>query len=268
MMKTTLIFIFSAALSVTGLSHERITVGPDGGRLIMLDSVATPNVEFTAKGGSAVVELLDSGREGIEIEGQSLSVVAGKRSSPTRLKAAIVDNKFVAGPLPEGDDYYIVFRLKETADAKAVTFRLRYDTSVCSECDRVEWMCTCGNAGTGKEIEVPETIGGLWAELNQHQMELLEGYADKAYEALDEVTDAYPILVAALPGKSGGLGAEKRKAVADGAAAVVGALAVVKVANTARKLEEAKAGVAEVAAAIAQLKKNYPAATANAKLEE
>ncbi|MDG2123331.1 MAG: hypothetical protein P8J87_06530 [Verrucomicrobiales bacterium] len=38
-------------MSVSGLSHERITVGPDGGRLIVLDSVATPNVEFTAKGG-------------------------------------------------------------------------------------------------------------------------------------------------------------------------------------------------------------------------
>ncbi len=267
-MKTALICTLAFTLCLTASAHERITIGPNGGRLLMIDSTTTPNVEFTLNDNKAHIELLDAKRKSIPLTDQSLTVIAGSRSNPTRLTAEKIDNKFVAGPLPDGDDYFIVFRLKESKKASALTFRLHYYTISCGECDRIEWLCLCGNKGSGKEIEVPNSIDGLWAELNQHHLELKEGYKDKAYEALDEVTDAFPILAAALPEKSNDLTAAQQKVVADRSAAVVKALGEIKEANSARKLENAKASVDTVATAIAALKKNYPPATANAKLKE
>ena len=167
-MKTSLICTLIATICcITASAHERITVGPNKGRLIMLDSTSTLNVEFTLK-----------------------------------------DNK--------------------------------------------------------AQIEVPAAIDGLWAELNQHHTELKEGYKDKAYEALDEVTDAFPILAAALPEKSKGLGEAQQKSVEQHSETVVKALAEIKKADSARKLKDAKSSVDT----IASLKKNYPEATANAKLGE
>ena len=121
-------------------------------------------------------------------------------------------------------------------------------------------------AVSGKNIAVPAGIKELWAELNQHHAELKEGYKDKEYEALDEVTDAFPILAAALPGKSKELSASQQKAVAENSATIVDALRKIKTANSARKLKDARNSVGDVADAIAALKKNYPPATANAKL--
>lgn len=234
----------------------------------MIDSTTTPNVEFTLEDNKAQIELLDATLKPIPLTEQSLTLIAGPRANPTRLTGTKADNKFVAGPLPEGDDYFIIFRLKETKDAKPITFRLHYYTQTCEECDNVEWLCICGNKGTGKEIEVPATIDGLWAELNQHHAELETGYQEKDYEAIDEITDAFPILAAALPDKSSGLTSDQKEAVAHGSAEIVQALSKIKAANAARKLEDAKAELATVAKSMAGLKENYPPATANAKIEE
>ena len=232
----------------------------------MLDSASTPNAEFTVKDNKVHIELLDANRKTIPLDKQSLNLTAGTRAKSVKLDAGKEGNKFVAGPLPEGKDYYIIFQLKEKKIGKKLTFRVRYDARDCESCDKQEWLCTCGNEGTGKDIAVPSDIKGLWAELNQHHAELKEGYKEKEYEALDEVTDAFPILAAALPSKSKDLSAEQQKAVADGSTAVVDALKKIKAANSARKLKDAKKSVADVAGAIAALKRNYPAATANAKL--
>lgn len=267
-MKFSLPAILLLALTFSATAHERITVGPAGGRIMMLDSPTAPNAEFTVKDNKARISLLDAAMKPLKLEAQTLQVIAGNRTAPKRLNATVEDNQFVAGPLPDGEDYMIIFRLKESAKAKAITFRLHYETVTCSGCDRVEWLCTCGNAGSGKEVVVPAELKGLWAEINQHHEELKAGYKEKDYEALDEVTDAFPILALALPGKSKSLSAGDQKGASASVGFITGALAEIKLVNASRKLDEAKASMKMVTDSIASLKKFYPAAIANAKLEE
>ncbi|MEM7383931.1 MAG: hypothetical protein AAF514_03215 [Verrucomicrobiota bacterium] len=268
-MKNSLPFlVLLMALTINAVAHERITVGPSGGRIMMLDSPTAPNAEFTVKENQARIALLDAAMKPIKLEAQTLQIIAGKRADPTRLKATVEDNHFVAGPLPEGEDYMIIFRLKESGEAKALTFRLHYETVTCGECDRVEWLCTCGNAGSGKDVVVPADLKGLWAEMNQHHEELKAGYKDKSYEALDEVTDAFPVLAAALPGKSTSLSAGDLKGVNASVGFMTGALTEIKQVNASRRLDQGKASLKMVAESIANLKKFYPAAVANAKLKD
>ncbi|MCX6849859.1 MAG: hypothetical protein NTY98_13135, partial [Verrucomicrobia bacterium] len=108
-------------------------------------------------------------------------------------------------------------------------------------------------------------LAGVWAEINQHTEELHEGTADKKYEAIDEVTEAFPVLASALPGKTDAAKqAEAGKLVDELKAALSG----VRDAFAARKPAEAAPHLDEVAKTLAKLKALYPAEVANAKLKE
>lgn len=120
------------------------------------------------------------------------------------------------------------------------------------------------NAASGDNIQVPATAAGIWAELNQHQGELVDGIAEKKYEAIDEVTRAYPKLAKGLPAQSG----EKQAAAQTLVDTLVKHLAAVREASATRKLDDAKPGMEGIATTLTELKKLYPEDIANAKLAE
>jgi len=263
-MKSNLIVLLTLALGLfTANAHERITVGPGGGRLAFLDSTTTPSAEFNVKDGKVHVTLLDKDLKPIALAGQTLAVTAGERGNAGKLKVTTDGNDFVAA-MPEGDDYWCVFRLKESKSAKARTFRVHYQSAVCGDCKKAEWACTCGNKGSGKEVEIPGDLKGLWAEINGHHGELEEALEGRDFAAIDEVTDAFPLLLAALPGKSGGKASAAKPLVET----AIENLAAIHAAGAARTPAEAKANASNVDAAVAGLKKLFPADVANAKLPE
>jgi len=234
---TTLAFVLTTVLSSYG--HEAVTIGPNGGRVIYVDSTTTPNVEVIVnKEGKAEISLLDKDRKPITLDAQSLTVTAGPRSEAKKLAAEKQGTKFVTEKVPEGAPYTIVMQLKESSTTKALTLRLNYDLTPAAS-GKPAYLDDSVNAESGDNIEVPATAAGIWAELNQHQMELDGAIPEKKYEAIDEITRAYPKLAKGLPAKSG----DQQAAVTPLVDKLVAHLSAIHNASAARKLDDAKADV-------------------------
>lgn len=263
-MKTKLIAAI-AFLATLASAHEAVTIGPNGGRVIYVDSAVTPNVEFLVnKEGRAEITLQDKDRQPIADGPQTLSVTAGPRTALKKLAIEKQGAKFLTEKVPDGAPYTIAIQVKEAADAKAITLRLNYDPTPDEVSKKPSYLDDSVNAHSGDNIKVPDTAEGVWAEINQHQGELVEGIAEKKYEALDEVTRAYPKLAKGLPGLSG----DKQAAAHGLVDTLVKHLAEIRSASAARKLDDAKSGMNGMTATLAELKKLYPQEVANAKLKE
>jgi hypothetical protein len=262
-MKTNIALVI-LTLSSAALAHEAVTIGPNGGRVIYVDSTTTPNVEFIVnKEGRAEISLLDKDRKPITPDQQTLNITAGARSEAKKLTVEKQGAKFVTSKVPDGAPYTVVMQLKESAKAKSIVLRLNYDPKP-AESGKPAYLDDSVNAHSGDNIEVPATAAGIWAEMNQHQGELVDGVAEKKYEAIDEVTRAYPKLAKGLPAQSG----DKKDAAQPLVDTLVKHLAAVREASAARKLAGAKPGMEGITATLAGLKKLYPADVANAKLAE
>lgn len=266
MKKTLLHLAMLLALCGSLHAHGRFIFSPSGGRILAIDSVSTPNAEFNVSADRHFeITFLDKDRKPIAIGERKLVVTAGDRSSAKKLSVETRGETLVTEIAPAGDDYYVIMQLREAGAAKSIPFRLHFNTVACSECKKPEWQCDCGSQKSGKNVEVPGELAGLWAEINQHTEELHEGSADKKYEAIDEVTEAFPVLVSALPVKTDvPKQAEAGKLVDELKAALNG----VRDAFAARKPADAVPHLNEVDKILAQLKALYPAEVANAKLKE
>jgi hypothetical protein len=264
-MKSSILTIIGAlALASPSFAHEAVTIGPNGGRVIYVDSTTTPNVEVIVnKEGQAEISLLDKDRKPITLDKQAINVTAGPRADAKKLTAEKKGAKFVTEKVPAGAPYTIVMQLKESSDAKTITLRLNYDPTPAAS-GKPSYLDDSVNAQSGDNIEVPGTAAGIWAELNQHQMELVDGVAEKKYEAIDEVTRAYPKLAKGLPPKSG----DKESAAKPLVESLLKHLSAVREASAARKLEGAKSPMENIVSTLAELKKIYPADVSNAKLSE
>jgi hypothetical protein len=92
----------------------------------------------------------------------------------------------------------------------------------------------------------------------------VDALPEKKYEAIDEVTRAYPKLAKGLPAQSG----DKQDAVQALVDTLMKHLATVREASATRKLDEAKPGMEGIADILTELKRLYPVDVANAKLSE
>jgi hypothetical protein len=149
-MKPTLLKLISvitfAAIPPT-FAHQDIKIGPNGGRLFALESKTTPQMEVGAKDGKFVIHLLDSAGRPLPIGERILTVTAGARSKPETLVVERRETTFVAA-IPKGDEFPVVFQLRETKGAKPLTARMNYDGKTCGECKKPEWLCSCGYTRT------------------------------------------------------------------------------------------------------------------------
>jgi hypothetical protein len=262
-MKSKLTVLLSAVLATSALAHERLTIGPGGGRVLFVDSITTPNVEFLVnKEGRAEITLLDKDRKPLPPGQRSVVVTGGPRASSKKLAVESKGDRFVTEPVPAGAPYTVVIQLKEASDAKALTLRVNYDPTP-AKSGKPEYLDDSVNDGSGPSIQPPATLEGLFGEINQHHGELKDGFAGKKYEPLDEVTQAFTVLLKALPAKSG----DKTAAVQPQVDGLVKDLAVIADANAARKLDDTAKHLESFNAGLAMLKQNYRAKTATAKLD-
>jgi hypothetical protein len=258
----TLLAAVAIATIATAPGHEAVTIGPNGGRILYVDSSTTPNVEVLVnKEGRAEIQLLDKDRKPIESGTQSIEVTGGPRSSAKKLLVEKQGSKFVTEKVPDGAPYFLIVQLKESEKAKPVTLRLNYNPKPAAS-GKPDYLDDSVNASSGDNIEVPATASGVWAEINQHQKELEDGIAAKKYEALDEVTRAYPKLAKGLVGKGG----DKEAEVGPLVETLVKQLGTIREANASRQLDKAKPVIAELKTTLASLKKLFPANVANASL--
>ncbi|MDB6150532.1 MAG: hypothetical protein JWQ44_1980 [Chthoniobacter sp.] len=260
-MKNTLLLITTvAALAASAFAHERITIGPKGGRVIYLDSPTVPNVEFAVnKDGRAEVALLDKDRKPIALTGQNIIVTAGPRASAKKLTVEKQGDTFLTEPLPAGAPYTTVIQIKETPAAKALTARVEYDPTP-AKSGKPAYLDDSVNESSGPDIQVPDSLEGIFGLINQHHGELNQNFTQKKYEALDEVTQAFPVLLKALPAKAG----NKQAVVQTQVDGLVKNLTAIAQANAARALPSARADLESFQTGLVTLKKNFPDKVANA----
>lgn len=146
-MKNLLRILALAALAFTATvshAHEKITAGPNGGRVL---TGGKPHAEFFVT-PERKVQITFVGEDGKAVapENQVIVVTAGDRSAPTKLTFTKTGNVLLSdAPLPAGNDFPTVVQIKTTPEAKPVYARFNLNMNRCDECDKAEYACVCAH---------------------------------------------------------------------------------------------------------------------------
>lgn len=130
--------------------HAETKAGPNGGKII---HGVEPHLEFLVT-KNRKVQITALGKDGkmIPIAQQSVKIIGGDRSNPTRMTFAkegdvlVSDNAF-----PEGNDFPVVVQIKTTPEAKTVIEKFNLNMVDCPTCEYQEYACTCDHGEEGHE---------------------------------------------------------------------------------------------------------------------
>jgi DTW domain-containing protein YfiP len=148
-MKTRIATIAAFIASLAFASAAEKIKAPNGGRII---GTVTPNAEFLiTKDNKVEIRFLDASGKVIAPEAQTVSMVMGDRSAPTKLVFTKDGDKLVSDKVvPEGKELPVVLQIKSTPDAKAVTTKFNLNMATCPECKLIEYACICDHAAGKK----------------------------------------------------------------------------------------------------------------------
>jgi len=138
----TLLALISLGLTTTLSAAEKKTGGPKGGRLLENEA---PRAEFfVEKDRTVTITFYDKDLKPVSPGEQVVTAIAEAKKGKEKLEFEKKGDALVSKtPLPEGDGYTVVVQLKAKPDAKTQNFRIKYDTSTCEKCKRVEYACVC-----------------------------------------------------------------------------------------------------------------------------
>jgi len=138
----TLALTASAFAAEPAHDHTKKQAGPTGGRLI---TEVEPHAEFFVNKDKKIeIRFVDDDNKVIAPAGQTVSVVMGDRTAPTKMTFALEGDKLISDvTIPEGNEQPTVLQIKVTPDAKAVTEKFNLNLSDCPECDYKEYACIC-----------------------------------------------------------------------------------------------------------------------------
>ena len=151
MKKQLLTLLSSLVVSTAAFAHGEVEIGPNGGRILEFSKNGTMHGEVSVQDGKFHVAVLDKDMKPVALSEQTLTANGGPTGKAEKLVVEKKDGKFVVPTVKEGE--WISFQYKETAQAKAITARLQYDTKACGECKKLEWLCICAAEKTGKKKE-------------------------------------------------------------------------------------------------------------------
>jgi hypothetical protein len=138
-MKTKLILL--SLITSFALAHEGVELGPNGGRILEFSKNETMHGEVTVKGDKFHIALLDKDMKAVPVDQQALTAVTGDRAAPQKLTVEKDATGFVIPVVKSGE--WLILQYKNSADEKAITARLEYNTAICEECSNAEWLCKC-----------------------------------------------------------------------------------------------------------------------------
>lgn len=139
-MKTKLILLITLCTSLA-LGHEGVELGPNKGRILEFSKDETMHGEVIVKGDKFHIALLDKDKKPVAMDKQTLTATTGDRDKPVKLDVTSDAKGFVVPLVKAGD--WLILQYKNSPDAKAVTARLEYNTAICEECKKAEWLCEC-----------------------------------------------------------------------------------------------------------------------------
>jgi hypothetical protein len=117
-------------------------IGPNEGKVL---HEVEPHVElFVTKDRKLRFTFIDGDGKAVAPTDQKITVICGKRTSPTRLtfakdKGSLLSDK----PLPAGENIPTVIQIKTSPEAKTTMVRLNLNLEDCPTCDHLEYACTC-----------------------------------------------------------------------------------------------------------------------------
>lgn len=126
----------------TGDHKEEKIKAPNGGRIIELDPY---HMEFYATPERMIeVRIFDQAMKPVQLDQAEIQVVAQAESGSEKYSLSLDKGAFVSDqPLPEGDGYNLVVRVKTDADSSFKNIRFKFDPSICSGCKLGEYACIC-----------------------------------------------------------------------------------------------------------------------------
>jgi hypothetical protein len=132
-----------AAFPAAAHAHQAVDLGPNGGRLLDFGKGQPLKAEVVLKDGKFHIGLYDPKEKKIVAAGtRVLTITTADRSKPKALDLKTEDGRWTTQK-PPGDDFWLIFQLRDSESAPAKTSRLHYDASNCGGCDRPEWLCQC-----------------------------------------------------------------------------------------------------------------------------
>jgi len=145
---TAFIFLAGAAMlhagedDHEGHDHDEAKAGPNGGKVLQ---GVEPHLEFfVTKDRKVQVTALGEDGKAIAIGNQTVRIIGGSRTSPTRMSLVKRGNILVSeNAFPEGDDFPVVVQIKPSADTKTVVEKFNLNLKDCPTCDYKEYACTC-----------------------------------------------------------------------------------------------------------------------------
>lgn len=155
-MKTTRILTLIATLALVPAlhahdhDHGKKEAGPNGGRVI---ASVEPHLEFFVTSDRKVqITFLDDDEKAIAPAEQTVTVICGDRSSPTKLSFTKTGNVLLSdNTLPEGNDIPTVVQIKTTPDAKTVLEKFNLNLDQCPTCKFKEYACICEHGDGDKD---------------------------------------------------------------------------------------------------------------------
>lgn len=122
--------------------HDDAKAGPNGGKVF---HGVEPHLEFfVTKERKVQITALDKEGKGVPITEQSVKIIGGDRSNPTRMTLVKEGDVLVSDiAFPEGNDFPVVVQIKATPDAKTVFEKFNLNMKDCPTCEHAEYACTC-----------------------------------------------------------------------------------------------------------------------------
>jgi hypothetical protein len=118
--------------------------GPNGGRIVEGDDF---KLEFFVKDDRKVqISFLNDHGEVVSPKDQTVSLVGGDRSDPTRLQFERKGNVLLSkSALPDLNNIPAILNVKSSQGADPVRERFNINMSTCPECSLHEYACICGH---------------------------------------------------------------------------------------------------------------------------
>ena len=129
-------------MAITLPAAEKQIGGPKGGRL--LENESSRAEFFVEKNRTVTITFYDNDLKPVSPGEHVVTAIAETKQGKEKLEFGKKGDALASRtPLPEGEGYTVVVQIKTRPDAKAQNFRIKYDTSTCRKCKRVEYACIC-----------------------------------------------------------------------------------------------------------------------------
>ena len=133
-----------------GHDHDNPAPGPNEGKVF---TNVEPHVElFVTKDRKLQFTFVDHDSKAVPVTDQTVMVICGKRSAPTRLTFEKQGDSLVSTkPLPEGKLIPTVLQIKTSPTARNVMNRFNLNLNDCPTCKHLEYACSCPHGGDEKD---------------------------------------------------------------------------------------------------------------------